>query len=139
MPCGTNIEVMAITITLLNINMNIYNIYRKRNREYPGELQLGQLFALAGNHPTLICGDFNAHHPILSSPSPTNEAGEHLCYILEEIPEIALLNNGQPTHMRGGRLDLTFLSTNLRPHATWQVHPTLMSDHFATNTKIELP
>ena len=135
-PCGHEVENMAVTITLQTTQLTIYNIYRKNNT---GELQLGQLFAYAESNPTLISGDFNAHHPLLSSPSPTNEAGEHIEYILEEVPGIALLNNGEQTHIRGGRLDLTFLTANYRPYAKWEIHPNLMSDHFATKTQLNLP
>ena len=48
---------------------------------------------------------------MLSSCSPTNDAGIHIDYTLEQFQNIALMNNGEPTHTRGGRLDLTFVST----------------------------
>ncbi|XP_066945256.1 uncharacterized protein [Macrobrachium rosenbergii] len=129
---------MAIRITLQNQRLDIYNLYRKINRESPGELQLTQLFAHATDTPTIICGDFNAHHPLLSSPTITNQAGEHVAYSLEEFEGVALLNTGQSTHIRGGRLDLTFATTTIRHLTRWQVHPTLVSDHFATMTELEM-
>ena len=137
--CGDNVEVLAVRLTLLNNTLDIYNIYRKITREQTGELQLTQLFAHASNTPTLICGDFNAHHHMLSSCSPTNDAGIHIDYTLEQFQNIALMNNGEPTHIRGGRLDLTFVSTFLRPNSSWKIHPTLMSDHYATCASLNMP
>ncbi|XP_068250172.1 uncharacterized protein [Palaemon carinicauda] len=113
-PCGINVETLTVTLTLLNQKVDIYNIYRKINREEPGELQLTQLFAYTERPPTLISGDFNAHHPILSSPSMTNLSGDHIAFVLEEFEGVALLNTRQPTHLRGGTLDLTFVTTAIR-------------------------
>ncbi|KAG0723862.1 hypothetical protein GWK47_041812 [Chionoecetes opilio] len=84
----------------------------------------------------LVAGDFNAHHPILQSVSATNRTGRHLAVLLEEVPHIHLLNTGEPTHVRGGRLDLTLVSGDLAAGASWQVHPTLTSDHYATLTTL---
>ena len=138
-PCGNNVEAMAVTITLQEYQLHIYNIYRKLAQGNTGELELPQLFAHASTNNTLITGDFNAHHDILSSPAHTNEAGEHLASVLEDFPDVALLNNGEPTHIRGGRLDLSFITTALRNTTNWGVHPTLTSDHFATTTTISTP
>ena len=137
--CGDNVEVLAVTITLQDTKLEIYNIYRKLTQGNTGELELTQLFAHTSATNTLITGDFNAHHNILSSPAHTNEAGEHIAQILNDFHNVTLLNNGQPTHIRGGRLDLTFISTPLRPITEWNIHPTLMSDHFATKICIETP
>ncbi|KAK3895206.1 hypothetical protein Pcinc_001066 [Petrolisthes cinctipes] len=73
---------------------------------------------------------------MLQSPSPTNETGRHLAVLLENIPHVRLLNTGEATHTRGGRLDLTLVSSDLAANAIWQVHPTLTSDHFATLTSL---
>ncbi|KAG0716376.1 putative RNA-directed DNA polymerase from transposon BS [Chionoecetes opilio] len=56
--------------------------------------------------------------------------------LLEEVPPIHLLNTGEPTHVRVGRLDLTLVSGDLTAGASWQVHPTLTSDHYATLTTL---
>ena len=111
--CGDRVEVQSIKIQLDNNTLTCYNIYKHQD----GELNLSAIFASAEQENTLICGDFNAHHPILSSPSRTNEDGHHIAYLLDEYPEVALLNNGEPTHIRGGRLDLSFLTTTLRQQA----------------------
>ena len=133
-PCGEGVETLAVKVQLLNQTLNVYNIYKQQE----GYLELGELFALAANEPTFFGGDFNSHHPILSSPSTTNEAGEHIAHLLEEETNVALLNNGEATHIRGGRLDLAFLSSWLRDQASWDIHPTLMSDHYATCTSLQL-
>ncbi|KAK3895196.1 hypothetical protein Pcinc_001056 [Petrolisthes cinctipes] len=73
---------------------------------------------------------------MLQSPSPTNETGRHLAVLLEDIPHVRLLNTGEATHTRGGRLDLTLVSSDLAADAIWEVHPTLTSDHFATLTSL---
>ena len=138
-PCGINVEVLAVTLTLQDTKLDIYNIYRKLAQGNTGELDLIELFAHTSNTNTLITGDFNAHHNMLSSPSTSNEAGQHIAQLLEDFPNTALLNNGQPTHIRGGRLDLSFISTPIRALSEWNVHPTLMSDHFATKINIETP
>ena len=137
--CGEDVEVLAVTITLQDTKLDIYNIYRKITQGNTGELDMTQLFAHASSTNTLITGDFNAHHQILSSPTAPNEAGEHIAHLLNDFHNISLVNNGQPTHIRGGRLDLTFISTPIRTLVKWDVHPTLMSDHFATVTDIETP
>ena len=137
--CGDNVEVLAVKLTLQDTNLDIYNIYRNPNPRHTGELDLTQLFAHTSNTNTLITGDFNAHHNILSSISPSNEAGEHIAQVLDDFHNVSILNNGQSTHIRGGRLDLTFISTPLRDSTVWNVHPTLMSDHYATTISIETP
>ena len=137
--CGDNVEVLAVQITLQDAKLDIYNIYRKLTQGNTGELELTQLFAHTSSTNTIIAGDFNAHHSILSSPSPSNDAGEHISHLLDNFNDVSIMNNGQATHIRGGRLDLTFISTPLRHSSRWSVHPTLMSDHFATTTDIEIP
>ena len=133
--CGDNVEVMAVRLTLDNQTLDIYNIYRNIQHR---ELNLSQLFAHTENTNTLIMGDFNAHHEILSSTRPSNTTGNHIYQSLNDFNRVSLLNNGQSTHIRGGRLDLSFISTVLRPFSTWQLHSDLTSDHFATRTKIDI-
>ena len=54
------------------------------------------------------------------------------------MPGVRLLNNGEPTHRGGGRLDLSFITEELCEGSTWEVHPTLTSDHFAVQTNLTL-
>lgn len=135
--CGNNIEVMAIQITLMDTTLDVYNIYRPPHRDK--QLNLVELLAHTSEQPTLIGGDFNAHHPILNSSSSTCENGEHIALMLEEFEEVTLLNNGRPTHIRGGRLDLTLITKPLRQFTQWEIHPTTMSDYFALSIRVQLP
>ena len=73
--CGDNGEVMAVRLTLDNQTLDICNIYRNIQH---GELDLSHLFAHTENTNTLIMGDFNAHHEILSSTRPSNTTGNHI-------------------------------------------------------------
>ncbi|KAG7177930.1 hypothetical protein Hamer_G026395 [Homarus americanus] len=60
--------------------------------------------------------------------------GHHQVEMLTDVPEITLINTGEPTHILGGTLDLTFISTELVPVAQCEVDDELTSDHFATTT-----
>ena len=132
--CGDGVEVLALELHVGGGLLNIYSLYRSQTHL----LEAGELLALAEQSSLLVAGDFNAHHTLLQSVSRTNETGRHLAVLLEEAPHVRLLNTGEPTHIRGGRLDLTLASTDLAAGATWQVHPTLTSDHFATLTTLAL-
>ncbi|KAK3891669.1 hypothetical protein Pcinc_004449 [Petrolisthes cinctipes] len=80
----------------------------------------GELLSLASHSSVLVAGNLNAHHPMLQSPSPTNEMGRHLAVLLEDIPHIRLLYTGEATHTQGERLDLTLVSSDLAADAIWQ-------------------
>ena len=94
--CGLGVEVMAVLLQLPGLSLTVYNVYCSPRRQ----LEAGELLSLAAHTNVLVAGDFNAHHPLLQSVSPTNAAGLHLAAMLEEVPHIALLNNGEPTHLR---------------------------------------
>ncbi|KAK4322663.1 hypothetical protein Pmani_006564 [Petrolisthes manimaculis] len=133
--CGDGVEVLALELQVGGLLLLVYNIYRSQRHQ----LEAGELLSLASHSSVLVAGDLNAHHPMLQSPSPTNETGRHLAVLLEDIPHVRLLNTGEATHTRGGRLDLTLVSSDLAVDAIWQVHPTLTSDHFATLTSLPAP
>ncbi|KAG7172351.1 hypothetical protein Hamer_G009726 [Homarus americanus] len=67
-----------------------------------------------------------------------NLDGRHLVELLTDVPEITLINTGKPTHILGGTLDLTFISTELVPVAQWEMDDELTSDHFATTTTLRM-
>ncbi|XP_076039453.1 uncharacterized protein LOC143024524 [Oratosquilla oratoria] len=117
--CGEGVEVLALELQVGGIPLLVYNIYRSQRYH----LEAGELFSLAVYTSLLVAGDLNAHHPMLQSPSPTNETGRHLAVLLEDIPHIRLLKSGEATHTQGGgALDLTLASSDLAAGATWQ-HP----------------
>ncbi|XP_076045791.1 uncharacterized protein LOC143028033 [Oratosquilla oratoria] len=130
--CGEGVEVMAVEFLLPDLPLLIYNTYRS-----PGmPLEVDEVLSLATHNNIIVDGDFNAHHPKLHSSSPTNPTGRQLATTLEEVQDISLLNTGEPTHVRRGRLDLTVVSTNLVSGNSWWVHPTLTSDHYAVITTL---
>lgn len=53
--------------------------------------------------------------------------------LLEQMPELMLITELEATHMHGGTLDLTIISTGLYADIKWSLHPTLRRDHFAIN------
>ncbi|MPC42308.1 RNA-directed DNA polymerase from mobile element jockey [Portunus trituberculatus] len=125
---GDGVDVQAVTIHLSNRRLTLYNIYRPTT----ADLQLDELFGLAASEFVLAAGDFNAHQPWLGSPRPSNTAGRALYSSFNDSGEVILLNDTSvPTHLRQGRLDLTFVSSHLAPTPAWSLHPTLTSDHFA--------
>ncbi|MPC49109.1 hypothetical protein E2C01_042903 [Portunus trituberculatus] len=116
--CGEGVEFMAVTLTLQNISLHVYNIYKSRDCR----LNLEEVFEQASITPTFIGGDFNCHHPILHSPQTPNRDGRHLATAILQAPGVQLLNSEEPTHKHGGVLDLSFISTTLHPITSWKLH-----------------
>ena len=133
--CGEHVEVLAVEIELQHNSLKIYNIYK----QIRAELDLEELCQTTQHEEIIIAGDFNAHHSILNSQSPTNQAGRNIFQCLENVPHISILNTGETTHQRGNVLDLTLISTTLKANAQWKIHPSITSDHFAIITKLDLP
>ncbi|XP_068203084.1 uncharacterized protein [Palaemon carinicauda] len=133
--CGTEAETLSVQISLLATTLTVHNIYKSPAKSINAEA----LFAAASKDGSIITGDFNAHHPFLNSISATNQTGRHLHALLQEYPDVTLLNNvTEATHLKGGRLDLTFLSSAIQRDAKWQLHPVLTSMHLAIEVKLEL-
>ncbi|XP_050717435.1 uncharacterized protein LOC126999146 [Eriocheir sinensis] len=107
MHCGDGVETLAVKLQLGALSLTVYNIYRSQRHQ----LEAGELLGLAAHSSVLVGGDFNSHHPLLQSVSPTNAAGRHLAVLLEDSPHVRLLN-------------------------TWGVHPTLTSDHYGIVTTL---
>ena len=107
--CGEGVEIQAVKLYLADTTLVCYNVYRR----YAGVLDISELISEAANRKVFIGGDFNAHHHQLESPGPCNRAGIHIIQALDEMPGVRLLNNGEPTHRDGGRLDLSFITEEL--------------------------
>jgi len=140
--CGQEVESLAVTIALHNTKLQIYNIYRPPR--LGATLKLDHLFAAVSSSPSIVGGDFNAHcptwnNPLSSSASRLCRAGNYLNQMLQTFPATSLLNKHVSTHLRGGVLDLSFVSTSLLPLTTWSLHPYLASDHFASTITVDLP
>ncbi|KAK3883968.1 hypothetical protein Pcinc_011731 [Petrolisthes cinctipes] len=114
--------------------LTVYNIYNNSS----GHLDVSELLPLAATETALIGGDFNCHHRDLHSSAPNNRDGRHLVGVLESTSGGSLLNTGEPTHICGGRLDLTFVSSTLRCNSKWNTHPTITSDHFAIFCQLDV-
>ncbi|KAG7169759.1 RNA-directed DNA polymerase from mobile element jockey-like 1 [Homarus americanus] len=132
--CGDGVEAQAIRIHLANDSLVVYNIYKPPTKR----LEAGELLTQATQELMHIAGDFNAHHPTINSTTRMNLDGRHLVELLTDVPEITLINTGEPTHILGGTLDLAFISTELVPVAQWEVDDELTSDHFATTTTLRM-
>ena len=132
--CGDNTEVLGVTLTLRHETIQIYNIYH--HQEAP--LEVSELLALCATTGVFIGGDFNAHHNILGSDRQ-NRSGQHLAEVMDTVPEATLLNTGEPTHIHGGILDLSYSSPHLSHGAKWDIHDSLASDHFAITVTINSP
>lgn len=102
-------EVMVVQLQLVGLQLTIYNIYSSPRRE----LEASEVLSLPTRGNVLVAGDFNANHPALLSVSAVKQAGRHLAAALDELPDGVLLNSGEPTYVRGGRLDLTLVSRGM--------------------------
>ncbi|KAG7157442.1 RNA-directed DNA polymerase from mobile element jockey-like 25 [Homarus americanus] len=132
--CGDGVEAQAVRIHLANDSLVVYNIYKPP----PKRLEAGELLTQATQELVIIAGDFNAHHPTINPTTTMNYDDHHLMELLTDVPEITLINTGEPTHILGGTLDLTFISTELVPLAQWEVDDELTSDHFVTTTTLRM-
>ncbi|KAG7159599.1 putative Endonuclease-reverse transcriptase-containing protein 3 [Homarus americanus] len=133
--CGNGVEAQAVRIHLANDSLVVYNIYKPSTKQ----LEAGELLTQATQELVLIAGDFNAHHPTFNSTAKINEDGIHRVELLTDVPEIALINTREPTHILGGTLDLTFISTELVPVPQWEIDDELTSDHFEIGTTPSSP
>ncbi|KAG7172022.1 RNA-directed DNA polymerase from mobile element jockey-like 10, partial [Homarus americanus] len=132
--CGDGVEAQAVQIHLANDSLVVYNIYKPPLKR----LEAGELLTRATQELVLIAGDFNAHHLTINPTTTMNQDGHHLVELLTVVPEITLINTGEPIHILGGTLDLTFISTELVPVAQWEVDDELTSDHFAMTTTLRM-
>ncbi|XP_076047330.1 uncharacterized protein LOC143028853 [Oratosquilla oratoria] len=120
-------EVLAVQLLFPQETVHAYNIYRSPTH---GHLDLGELCTVAEKEKYIVAGDFNAHHPILHSVTTANSTGRHIEEVLSTTPGVALLNDGSPTHVQHGRLDLSLASSSLLHRMSWGVNDTVTSDHF---------
>ncbi|MPC70372.1 hypothetical protein E2C01_064618 [Portunus trituberculatus] len=127
--CWEGNEVLGVKIHKRSEEIVLY-VYRKPNIDFTA----GELFSTTYQEKVVIGGDFNAHHPTINpNVNQANPTGTHIATLLDKMPENTLITEAEATHVRGGTLDLTFVSTNLTPNVHWNLHPTLTSDHFAVH------
>ena len=132
--CGEGVEVLGVRLLLPHSSLLIVNLYRPA----ASVLELGEIFSAGASTHMLLGGDFNAHHPVLGSTAAANAAGNTIAATMEEYGGLLLLNDDTPTHIRGGVLDLTFVSPSIHSGAAWAVSDEVVSDHFGTTTTLTL-
>ncbi|MPC31678.1 hypothetical protein E2C01_024974 [Portunus trituberculatus] len=118
--CGEGVEVLAVSVQLRETHLQIYNIYSSPDC---ATLDASEVLSLCATSPTFLGGDFNAHHEAIGSTKPRNQNGHHIAKVMTNVPEAALLNTGEATHMAGGVLDLFFTSKITSQNATWNIIP----------------
>lgn len=128
---GDQVDLLSVTLHFDNTNVDVHNVYcRQRSR-----LNLMSVLERHHGRPTLLTGDFNAHHPVLEpwQNDVTNQRGHHIVHMLEEFDSMTLHGEPQATHIAGGRLDLA-LSVNADNRGldiTSESVTELLSDHWA--------
>ena len=124
---GPKTEQISIRVHLKSSTIIVHNIY-----SLDGKPDIRK--AIADTEPSILCGDFNAHHRVWG---PTQDRlGESLLEQVESSTRHAILNTGEPTHISGTGIDITIASNNIAAKSEWSVHPYLVSDHNAIQTTI---
>ena len=125
--CPPDIEAVGIQIQSASEILNIFNIYN------PGiDISVDQYCKFFISN-SLICGDFNAHHPLWGGHK-IDKRGQIMESLITNSNHV-LLNNGQGTHIinaqRTSPIDLTVVSSNLSANSHWSVgDDPLHSDHY---------
>ena len=135
---GDHVDSLSVTLHFENTKLDVTNVYC-RPRSY---LNLMPVLEYNNGRPTLLTGDFNAHHPALEpwQSGVTNQRGQHIVHMLEEFETITLHGDPQATHIAGGRLDLA-ISVNASTRGldiTSESVPELLCDHWAQTTHIKI-
>ena len=97
------------------------------------------LFDMVRNGPTVICGDFNAHHRELlaTDPLPMNASGKSLVDLIGKSG-LVMLSAGIPTHKHGSQLDLWLCTPDLMDRFSGvNVGDDYGSDHYVTSTALK--
>lgn len=132
--CPDGLETIGIQIDSSEGRINVYNVYISPDSEVDVNI-IEDLFL----SKSVVCGDFNAHHPLWGSHKLDNR-GEALENIVTTSNHV-LLNDGQGTFIvneeRTSPLDLTMVHNSFASHADWRVvNDDLGSDHFPVLTII---
>ena len=86
----------------------------------------------------LLVSDLNARHKNLGSIGSQNHNGIILNNFLSSIEDAKVLGAGEPTHVKGGRLDYAVIFNMLDVQAESKVVDTLLRDHFAIEVKLHV-
>ena len=133
------LEKLHVTIpTTRRQHITIANVYfppASSNYVQPMEDRQAWVDTLEARGPSVICGDFNAHHVSWDEYTQGMPRGAELCNWVEEN-EMAVLNDGKPT--RAARFkkwcglsapDITIVNSEAADRISWQPLNKLSSDH----------
>jgi len=130
-PAG-GLEIQSIKVFCKYRSINITNIY---NPNLPIHLAEFSYYFNQLSGPSVIVGDFNAHHMMWEGGNSSNTAGLNLVESLEDFPDFTLLTPvSLPTYFNAqtgtfSTLDLCFVSADLRPLSHITLEPEMGSDH----------
>ena len=126
-------EFLCVSVTLQDITLVIVNIY-----VHADSLSVDDLPDIIFAEDCLLVGDLNARHNNLGTKGFQNRNGIALNCLLDSIEDVKVLGNGEPTHVKGGRLDYAILFNMLEVQADFKNVDTLLSDHTAINVRLHL-
>ena len=126
---------MCITVSLKSSSLVVINVY---NPQDSGVIPKPPDCLLNDNN-ILMCGDFNARHPLLGSRGGHNNANGRLYYdyITNTSDPVQLLCQPSPTHTMGRKLDYFAFYSSSYTHATSIIDEGIVSDHWAM--RVTLP
>ena len=109
-PHDSTIEHLAITVTINNIPIHLYNIYIPPSSSCPPNYSPSLHRLFQAQDDSLILGDFNAHHPAWYSRTSDTRAAARGDLIDDLVTDNGLifLNSDSPTR----------LPTAIPPHLT---------------------
>ena len=114
-------EVLTVIVWIDKQPTLLHNVYRVR-----GETKFTEM--LAHPLPSIIAGDFNAHHTMWCRY--TDGPGRTLLEQLESANTYALMNKPQVhTTQYNTTIDLTIVHTSIAAISEWAIYDNLMSDH----------
>ena len=124
-------EFLCVKLQLKNSMLYIVNTY-----VHADQLDLDKFPLCIFDERCLVLGDLNARHHKLGSQGSQNKNGFVLYNILESLDNVRVLGNGEPTHIRGGRIDYALLFNMYEYRADALVVGDLLSDHFAMEVSL---
>lgn len=141
LPLHTDLEALAVTVTLPQTKLTVCNIYLPNHRDF----SLPNIEKIIQQLPnsSILVGDFNSHSETWGS-----QKTDHRGKIIEELlmqDNLILLNNGEPTRInpsngRPSSIDLSIANTSLSHKLEWCTLPCAYnsSDHIPIQISIIL-
>ena len=134
---GQNVETQAVEISTQEGKIYVVNVYKNCTQRRNAFLSFTQFNHWINNRPCIIAGDFNGHHPLWGS-NATCATGRTIADAAQDL-NLVILNSGEPTHINGGCIDLTIVSSDLAHRTTWTVMDSVVSDHFGIWFNLHVP